>query len=102
MTALGWQPGEFEMAMMQQAGLTTEEARLLWFELYAWWQFRVQTIAYVDELPPGERTEFDEALRRNYGLYPVDRIWYETAKRLNGVLNPDAIRYIDNLLAQPG
>jgi hypothetical protein len=33
--------------------------------------------------------------------YP-HRIWYETAKRLNGVLNPDAIRYIDNLLGAAG
>jgi hypothetical protein len=45
---------------------------MLGFELYAWWQYRAQTIAYVDELPVGERLEFDEALRRNYGSFPVE------------------------------
>ena len=85
---------------MEQAG-PAEDARMLGFELYAWWQYRAQAIAYVDELPVGERLEFDEALRRNYGSFPVERMWYEMAKRRR-VLNPTAVRYIDNLLAQPG
>jgi hypothetical protein len=99
---MGGTPGEFDDIVMKRAGLTAEDARLLGFELYAWWQYRVQAIAHVDDLPSSERVEFDEGLRRNYGLFPVERLWYEVNKARKDVLNADAVNYIDNLLAQPG
>jgi len=88
----------FVTTLMERSGLTAEAAWALWWEQLAWWQIRSQTIAYVDETPAAERTRFDGTLRREYGSVPVPRLWYETAKR---AMNPDAVRYIDNLFAQP-
>ena len=49
-----------------------------------------------------EECDGPSALGKWEGLFfPVERIWYEAAKR-RCVLNPDAVRYIDNLLARPG
>jgi hypothetical protein len=45
---------------------------------------------------PGERAEFDGGVRFAYGTVPWNRLWYETMKPR---LNPDTVRYIDNLLA---
>ena len=66
---------------------------------FAWWQYRTQTITHIDELPAGERTQFDRGVGSAYGLPGRSRAWYEHFKV--STLNPDAVRYIDNLLAQP-
>ena len=49
--------------------------------------------------PSGERIEFENGIRRAYEDNLVDRLRYGEMK---ASLNPDAVRYIDNLLAQPG
>jgi hypothetical protein len=86
-------------ALMTERGLTFEEAfRYNNIEM-AWWQYRSQVIENVAELPSGKRIEFDSAIQIAYGKLPGPRLWYETSK---ATLNPDAVRYIDNLLAQPG
>ena len=98
-TALGGGVSPFRVALVQTAGLSQDEADTLGWEESAWWQLRAQTITYIDELPAGARSEFDTNVYNYYGASPVPKLWYETTK---GVLNPDAVRYIDNLLAQPG
>lgn len=66
----------------------------------AWWTYRLQIIPYVDELPAMERTAIENQLRGTYGRPGVARLFYETY--LKSTAHPDAVRYIDNLLAQPG
>ena len=70
--------------------------RIHWAEL-AEWQYHAQVIAYIDELAPGDRVQFDSVIRSGYGTDLLTRLWYETLKK---GLNPDAVRYVDNLLAQ--
>jgi len=81
------------------AGLTNDEVGAVVWDQWAFWYYRQQTVSQIDQLPPGERAEFDIGARGAYGRSPVGRLWYETTK---ATLNPDAVRYIDNLLAQPG
>ena len=88
----------FVTNLMERSGLTAEEADGLWWEQLAWWQNRVQAVSYIEEMTTGARIDLDRTLRTEYGRVPVPRLWYETVK---GGLNPDAVRYIDNLLAQP-
>ena len=83
------------------AELTPAEERTWAFWEFAWWQCRTQTITHIDELPAGERVQFDRGVGAAYGLPGRGRVWYEHFKALQ-TLNPDAVRYIDNLLAQPG
>ena len=97
-TGLGAEPIPFVEALKVRSGITAEEAvSVLWNEA-AWWQYRVQAIIYVNELTTAERIAFDGTLH-SYKENPLRRLWYETTKP---TLNPDAVRYIDNLLAQPG
>ena len=83
-------------ALGRQAGLTPEEALSLNSELAAQWNNVSQTILYIDELPPGNRAQFDRTNRDGFSE-PVVRLWYETVK---SNFDPDAVRYVDNLLAQ--
>ena len=96
--ALGAAPGAFVHEMMEQTGLTRDEVSALNAEQIAWWSYRVQVVAYVDELPPEDRLEFDASTRAFYSV-PYSRHWLEATKSR---LNPNAVRYIENLLAQPG
>jgi hypothetical protein len=95
-TTLGDQPFPFVSALMHQAGLTREEATsVAWMQL-AVWSYRISIIPYVDELTPMEHAVFDAGVR-SYGNPGFYRLFYETTKRS---AHPDAVRYIDKLLAQ--
>lgn len=86
----------FVDAVMARTGLSIEDAAALYWEQLAWWQYRLQVIPYVDDLPPGPRVEFESGIRRNYRDQPLERLFYETTK---AGLPPAAVRYIDGLLA---
>ena len=60
----------------------------------AWWQLREQTIVYMDELRPGPRAEIHNMMKSAFQS-PLTRLWYDTRKAR---LNPDVVRYIDDLL----
>ena len=96
--ALGPARQPFAVALMERVGLTYEEGITLNWEQTAWWQYRAHAIAYADELTATERASFDFTMRESYRL-PLARLWYDTTK---ANLDADAVRYIDNLLAQPG
>lgn len=88
----------FVSALMEQVGLTSEEASVLyWLEVMRW-TYRLQIIPNVDELSPMERRQFDGPIRSSYGSPGVSQLFYEGVKRS---AHPDAVRYIDSLLAQP-
>jgi hypothetical protein len=96
---LGTPPSTFASALMEQVGLTSEEASLLtWLEITRW-TYRLQIIPNVDELSSMERAQFDGAIRASCGMPGVTRLFYESVKR---GAHPDALRYVENLLAQPG
>ena len=84
--------------MTRRAEITAEEASQIFWDQWAWWSSRSQTIQYIDHLMPGERQEFHATTRVSYQSQSIGAIWYETVKPR---LNPDAVRYVDNLLAQP-
>ena len=90
------QPLQFVTALIQRTELTEVEAYTLFSEQMAWWNYRSQVIAYVDELPEGERIQFDAAIVRFFG-HPVASLWYETLKP---TLSPEAVRYVDAAMAQ--
>lgn len=62
----------------------------------AQWGNVSQTIAYIDELPAGERAQFDMS-NRNLFNEPLMRFWYGFQKI---GFSPEAERYVDNLLAR--
>ena len=94
--AVGELPRPFVTALMERGGLTAEEANAVWWDQHAWWAYRAQVIQYLDELPEGERFEFESRTRANYGGPTLARFWYDANKP---VLNPDVVRYIEGLLA---
>jgi len=86
--------------MVATAGLTVPEAYRVSFFQMAWWQYRAQVIQYIDDLSEGERFGFDNSVRQSYdGSRIASALWYANQK---ATLNPDAVRYVDDLLAQPG
>jgi hypothetical protein len=99
--AFGGEPAAaFTAVLMQRAGMTLEEALSLNWDLFAWFNYRIQIIPNADDLPPMERTSFDNAIRGTYGQPGVYRAFLEGYIR--PTQHPDFIRYIDNVLAQPG
>ena len=96
---MGAGTGPFTRALMDRAGLTHEEAAAYASMSWAIWQYRAETIQGIDELSPSERIAFDYGTRANFDarVNPSARLFYETHKRF---LNPEAVRYVDALLAQ--
>lgn len=87
----------FMESATKQFGLTEEEAAMLYVEFLVRWQNTAQTILYVDELPQGQRTQFERGLRAGTAE-PAFLLWYGLQKPM---LDPEAVHYVDNLLAQP-
>ena len=97
--ALGGLPRPFETELVKRTGLTVEEATRLFLEQVAWSQMRIMTIQNIEDLPDSVREDFEERFRSRLAQSPVTRLFYETG---GGDLGPEIMRYIDNLLAQPG
>jgi len=98
-TAFGGVNHPFVDEMVKRAGLTVEEARRVYGYQAAWWQIRSESIRYMKELPDSDQEGFDARMRLIFRAGSLDRFWYETNKP---IVTPDAVRYMDNLLAQPG
>jgi hypothetical protein len=79
-------------------GFTEGESRTLWAYACATWQNTQGSIESVDLFSSGLREDLQADLRALYGGNGVQAKWYELSK---SNLNPNAARYIDNLLAQP-
>jgi hypothetical protein len=84
-------------AELVQRGLTPEEASAFDAWTMSWWLSDAQYIAHIDKLTKGERASFDAMMRVQYTVGMRSK-FLEINRQ---VLNPDAVRYIDNLLAQP-
>ena len=96
MDASGQQPiGGFVSELMTK-GLTREEAYILVQDELAAWNSRWPTVEFANDLQAAERFELDRGLRFAYGS-GVSALWYRNARH---VLNTNAVRYIDGLLAQ--
>jgi hypothetical protein len=96
-TALGIKLDPFQTALMERTGLTREESIALTLDMQTLWLCYAEALPYADQLRDGERTAFEIGLRNAYST-PLGALWYGTAKSL---LDPEAVRYVDNLLAQP-
>ena len=97
--AAGTDERPFISVAMDRTGVTQEEATRVYWMQHAWWAGRANMIPYLDQLSPGERAEFDSNTRLALGTSAVGRLWYESMK---SGLNPDAVRYVDALLARSG
>lgn len=82
-----------------EANITLEEASQVFSHHFAWWLYQSQVIRFARELQEGERAQFDWSLRRYYGISHSGQIWF---RAMRNILDPEAVRYVDNLLAQPG
>jgi hypothetical protein len=86
--------------LVERAGLTPEEADTFIHAQVARWQFQTQIIDDLPEMSGGHRAEFKNFVRGVYGAnQPATQLWYQTVK---SSLNPDAVRHIDAILAEPG
>ena len=87
------------VAELTESGFTAEEA----FSFFTWansvWLSDQQNITHIDMLSEGERVAFDLRMRVQYQPNSPRRRWFEFSRP---TLNQDAVRYLDNLLAQPG
>jgi hypothetical protein len=97
--AFGSERPLFAAELAQRAGLTADEASAILCEQGAFWNYRLQVIPYAQELSGSDRAAFDAATRIAYGQPGVSRFFYETFAKPSA--HPDAIRYIEDLLARP-
>ena len=85
-------------AELMERGLTAEEVSTFITYVHSWWLFDEQQIEHIDKLTSGERARFDAVMRIQYQTIGWKRWFLEQGRSM---LNADAVRYIDNLLAQP-
>ena len=84
---------------LEERGFTFEEVGALFNDEMAMLLYRQSGILHIEQLPTGERYAFDAGIRQYYGRSPVGRLFYETMKP---AINPDAVAYIDRVIAQAG
>jgi len=95
-TNLGGVESALTNRLVEEAGLTPEEAKTFAQMQVVRWQFQTQVIDDLEEMLPGHRTEFENFVRYVYGdSEPATRLWYETTKPF---LNPTAVGHIDRIL----
>jgi hypothetical protein len=80
-----------------ELGLSPQEAVMLDGQEGALLTHIAQTVLYIDELPPGERAQFDQSNRRWFEQ-PLTRVWF---KYMKSSYSPDAVKYLENLVALP-
>jgi hypothetical protein len=85
----------FFTKLMTEKELTQDEVGMIFDEQFAWWLFYEQMIVNVDQLSDGQRHAVNRGLRRYADGW--DQLWYATTR--DG-LNPDVVRYVDDLLAE--
>jgi len=93
-------PGDKLAALSEQTGMSHEEIVTMFWKEYGWWIYRVGIMSHIDDLPVMERFMFDNAVRSAYGNPGPGRTFYESMFKQRS--HPDSVRYVDNLLAQPG
>lgn len=87
------------IAYAMTVGLTEAQARQAYSMAWATWYNFDSSVGNVRHLSRGARSEVDGNIRAIFGAQTPQAKWYALMK--DG-LNPDTVRYIDNLLAQPG
>ncbi len=80
-----------------KANITAGEASQVPAYQWAWWMYRAQVVRFAKELQAAERAQFDGSVRFVYGNLSVDRLWFQM---YGHPLDPDSVRYVDDLLAQ--
>ena len=86
----------FMEAWATKSGLSLAEAVSLHTELFCRWENVAQSVLYIEELDAGTRAQFNRSTRFVFSE-PVFRLWFDLFKPN---LNPDVVRYVDNLLAE--
>ena len=101
MNELGAPIPPLSAALMERANLTRDEAWIVVALARTYWSYVVQNIASIHELSASERNEFDQTIRFNYGASGgPSHMFYEIYIKPRA--HPDAVRYVENVLAQPG
>ncbi len=93
----GRHPGQ--IALMEQSGLDALEASQVANYCFHVWVAQQEAIGRLADLSDTERLANEERLRLTYGRPGAARVWYDAMKE---TLRADAVRYVENLLAQPG
>ena len=97
MTALSGSPLRSFDEYAVGLGLSEVEARQVWAFFSALWQNFEVSIVAVERLNSGVKAELDDRLRVNFRGSTGNAKWYELTK---AGLNPDAVRYVDDLLTR--
>jgi hypothetical protein len=79
-------------------GLDEVEVRRYSVLQFALWQTIQLSAQSADRLSPGVKEEMHRAMRINFGGGGAGAKWFEATKER---LNPEAVRYVENVLAQP-
>ena len=98
-TTLGTPLGPVRAVLMDQAGLTREEANRVAGSQYVWLSYLAQVIPNVEELTALDQVVFENSVHGTYRQRSVGRPFWEIGK---SGLHPDLVIYVDNVLAQPG
>lgn len=81
-----------------EAGLTPVQSRRVWMIYRASWEMIEASIESMEHQSADQRVTFNQRNRVAYATGPLNK-WHELNKQ---ILSPTAVRYMDNLLAQPG
>ena len=85
-----------DKVLMDKAGLSFEEAEVMFHDQLAGWLAIKTGIAYMDETPD-DRAEFEAGIRGTYLYDPVGQLWYES---MRDQLHRPTVLYVESVLAR--
>jgi hypothetical protein len=99
--ALNAEPPIFVQRLVERAGMTMEDALIVYLDMASDWMCRLQFLGNVDRMTADERAEH-EWLIMGYKHDPVSQLWWESIKPYIRLGIPSQARYLEELLARDG
>jgi hypothetical protein len=100
--ALNAEPPVFVQRLVERAGMTMEDALIVYWDMASDWMFRLQFLESAEQMPANKRAAMEWPFIMTYKHDPVGRLWWESVKPHISLGNPSMARYVEELLARDG
>ena len=98
--ALNGEPPVFVQKLVERAGMTMEDALIVYWDIASDWMYRLQFLGRVGRMTADERAEYEWPFIMMYKHDPVGQLWWESVKPYISLGAPSQAHYVEELLAR--
>jgi hypothetical protein len=98
--ALNAEPPIFVQRLVERAGMTMEDALIVYWDISSAWMNSLQFLGRFSRMTADERLEYEWPFIMLYKHDPVGQLWWESVKPNFSLGAPSQARYVEELLAR--